>query len=394
MPERPRPLDRPVGLGYLGVLRIDEAQDYIAGMPMPLTDIFAHRYRDTPLWTRFGENERRLLVQASRIVSEQLFYPSEHGVWDHLNGTLSMELGVTNLSALSATDPATLSREQRIHALTFRAAATCQDFLCGPYDDSVSPDRFLKERLSFVEIAFRKKEDQVAAENANLDQELQTELLRASRVTAGPRASRVRRLEAKLRRHAKETELRAANERLKHRLKSACRELNARFRQAEANLHYHNGFIQLASDDTTVVQIEQPFWSLLRSSEWRSVDREMKEAIDLRDTGGPDPAFHAAKALESAIKIISDSRTWTHGRERGASSYLDNLRARKNGEFIAQWEYDILHKFFSAVRNPSAHGAGSDRPLSLSDEQTDWAIGFCMIWIRNLIRRTKRTEQS
>ena len=105
-------------------------------------------------------------------------------------------------------------------------------------------------------------------------------------------------------------------------------------------------------------QVEQPFWSLLRTSEWQTVDREMKEAIDLRDTGGPDPAFHAAKALESAIKIISDSRNWTTGNERGAVSYLDNLRSRKNGEFIAQWEHDILRRFFAAVRNPSAHGAG------------------------------------
>lgn len=86
---------------------------------MALTDIFARRYRDTPLWECFSENERRLLVQVSRIVSEQLFYEIEHGVWGHLNRTLSMELGVTNLSALSGTDPARLSAEQRIHAQDF-----------------------------------------------------------------------------------------------------------------------------------------------------------------------------------------------------------------------------------------------------------------------------------
>ena len=361
---------------------------------MALTDIFARRYRDTPIWTRFGENERRLLVQASRIVSEQLFYEIEHHVWDHLDKTLSMELGVTNLSALSATDPASLSREQRIHAITYRAAAACQDFLCGPYYDSVSPDRFLKERLSFVEIAFRKKEDQVAAENANLGQKLQDELLRASRVAPGPRDWKVRRLEAERRRDEKEKEIRDANDHLNRRFELACRELNERFRQAGADLHYHNGFIQFASDSMTEREVEQPFWSLLRSSEWQTVDREMKEAIDLRDTGGPDPAFHAAKALESAIKIISDSRNWTRGNEHGAVSYLNNLRSRRNGEFIAQWEHDILRGFFANVRNPSAHGAGSGQPLSLSESQTDWAIGFCMIWIRNLIRRTNRTGRN
>ncbi len=358
---------------------------------MALTDIFARRYRDTLLWERFGENEQRLLVQASRIVSEGLFYEIEHGVWDHLDKTLSMELGVENLSALSATGPARLlSLPQQIHAANFRAASACQNFMRAPYDGSVSPDRFVKERISFVEIAFRMKEDQVAAENANLDQAVLEAALRASRVVAGQHASRARRLEAVNRRYKSEREIRAANERLNQRFESACHELNVRFRQAEANLHYHNGFIQLASDSVTEEQIEQPFWSLLRSSEWQTVDREMKEAIDLRDTGGPDPALHAAKALESTIKIISDSRKWTRGNERGAVSYLDNLRSRKNGEFIAQWEHDILRGFFADVRNPSAHGAGSGQPLSLSGAQTDWAIGFCMIWIRNLIRRTNR----
>ena len=361
---------------------------------MALTDIFARRYVDTPIWTRFGENERRLLVQASRIVSEKLFYEIEQGVWDHLNSTLSMELGVTNLSALSAPDPTRLSPEQLIHAATFRAATACQNFMRAPYDDSDSPDRFVKERLSFVEIAFRKKEDQVAAENAGLDQAVQEAVLKASRVAPGQRVSPVRRLEMARRRQESEKKIRAANERLNQRLESACHELNARFRQAGANLHYHNGFIQLASDSMTEGQVEQPFWSLLRTSEWQTVDREMKEAIDLRDTGSPDPAFHAAKALESAIKIISDSHSWTTGNERGAVSYLDNLRSRKNGEFIAGWEHDILRRFFADVRNPSAHGAGSGQPLSLSEAQTDWAIGFCMIWIRNLIRRTKRTGRN
>ena len=357
---------------------------------MALTDIFARRYRDTRLWTHFGENERRLLVQASRIVGEQLFHEiHQHGVWDHLNKTLSMELGVTNLSDLSATSPARLLPQQSIHPLPSPAASVCQDFMRAPYNDSVCPDRFVKERLSFVEIAFREKEDQVAADNAGLDQAVQEAALRAARVVPGRHASRDRRLKAVDRRYWSEKEIRDANERLNRTLESACHELNVRFRQAEANLHYHNGLIQLGSDSMTEEQIEQPFWSLLRSSEWQSVDREMKEAIDLRDTGRRDPAFCAAKALESTIKIISDSRDWTSGKERSAVSYLDNLRARKNGEFIAQWEHDILREFFTAVRNPAAHGAGSDQPVRLSEEQTDWAIGFCMIWIRNLIRRTQ-----
>jgi hypothetical protein len=112
----------------------------------------------------------------------------------------------------------------------------------------------------------------------------------------------------------------------------------------------------------------------------------MKEALDLRDTDGRDPAFYAARALESTIKIISDSKGWTHGKERGAHNYIDNLTSKANS-FITPWESDSLKNFFTHVRNPFGHGAGSAEMPVLTRPQTEWAIEFSMIWIRNLIRR-------
>jgi hypothetical protein len=50
-------------------------------------------------------------------------------------------------------------------------------------------------------------------------------------------------------------------------------------------------------------------------------------------------------------------------------------------------EQESLVKFFSKVRNPFGHGAGSQPIPELSAFQTDWAIEFCMIWAKNLIRR-------
>ncbi len=38
-----------------------------------LTDIFANRYAQVPIWQDFGESERRLLFQVFRIVNEQVF---------------------------------------------------------------------------------------------------------------------------------------------------------------------------------------------------------------------------------------------------------------------------------------------------------------------------------
>ncbi|MCS0192795.1 hypothetical protein [Vibrio parahaemolyticus] len=47
----------------------------------------------------------------------------------------------------------------------------------------------------------------------------------------------------------------------------------------------------------------------------------------------------------------------------------------------------MIKSFFSSVRNPFGHGAGSDDMPSLTKQQTDWAIEACMSWIKTLVRR-------
>jgi len=113
----------------------------------------------------------------------------------------------------------------------------------------------------------------------------------------------------------------------------------------------------------------------------------MKEAVDKRDTNDRDPAWWAARALESTIKIISDKKGWTHGREKGAYSYIENLRSKKNGGFINEWEEKALKDFFTSVRAPFGHGPGSAEMPELNPTQTDWAIETCMSWAKVLIKR-------
>ncbi len=72
-------------------------------------------------------------------------------------------------------------------------------------------------------------------------------------------------------------------------------------------------------------EAEEPFWKLVADPIWKNVDTDMKEAIDRRDGGERDPAWYAARALESTIKIISGEKGWSHGREKGAHNYIDNL---------------------------------------------------------------------
>ncbi len=182
--------------------------------------------------------------------------------------------------------------------------------------------------------------------------------------------------------------LKTINTKLNDQFRDFVEELNTRFRRANCSLNYHNGFIQRATDEISLQQVETPFWALVADPKWRNVDTDMKEALDRRDNDGRDPALYATHALESTIKIVSGDKKWTHGGEKGAHSYIDNLASKRNGKFLADWESAALKAIFSEVRNPFGHGPGKEKMPSLSPPQTDWAIETCMIWIKSIIRRT------
>lgn len=342
-----------------------------------LTDIFARRYENTPLWDGFEEEQRRLLVQSFRIVLEQLFpVPATAGTeqnmarmtWTSIHDRLSMELGVNELSARGYLTAGNQWHINKIETI-------CRGFVQGNFTGSVPADRFIKERLSFIELAFRDKENVVSP--AAIERAIQAgrDYLR------GRGAVALQGMDVREQRMREENQARYAS------FTESVNELNERFRQAGARLNYHNGFIQVAADEQVEVQIETPFWALVNAPKWANVDTDMKESIDRRDAGGRDPAFYAAKALESTIKIISDEKRWTRGDERGAANFIDNLVSQRNGRFISVWEGDALKAFFGSVRNELGHGPGGEPMPQLTPQQTDWAIEFCMSWVKSLIRR-------
>jgi hypothetical protein len=55
--------------------------------------------------------------------------------------------------------------------------------------------------------------------------------------------------------------------------------------------------------------VHDPFWELLAGERWDNVRTDMRQALNLRDAGGPNPALYAARALESAVKIVSAEQT-------------------------------------------------------------------------------------
>lgn len=249
-------------------------------------------------------------------------------------------------------------------------------FLTKVPEDLTLGDIWVKERLSFIELAYRYRADQVEAANQDFPK----------RLAEAENRDRAPRTRFQVPGSAADA-ARFLNKRMNQAFTEAVIHLNQRLRLANYKLHYHNGFIQQSQDVTSEIQIAEPFWSLISNPTFGNVDLQMKEAIDRRDRGDRTSAFHAVCALESCIKILSDSNGWTSGNEKGASHYIDNLVSQKNGRFIEPWEGEMLKAMFSGVRNPFAHGPGSSPMPSLSAEQINWSIETAMSWCKSLIQR-------
>lgn len=348
-----------------------------------LADIFAQRYGKRVLWEQFTEGEARLLTQCFLIIEQLLPYYDAKGKeidtakmkWKSLHDRLRLELGLDELAPKAYSFETTVMGKPHTSRGLWPVNKVCKDFVLARYTEAVLPDRFMKERISFVELAFRLREEErnalerpLTLGGLNFDDLIDSG--RGIRIPGKPGEGR-----------------KAFNKSLKAEFNQSLDELNERFRRAGAQLNYHNGFIQVAADELVEHQIERPFWAIVSDPLWKNVDCDVKEALDRRGGGHKDPALYAAKALESTIKIISDQKRWTHGGEKGAHNYIDNLGSAKNGTFIKKWETEALKAFFTNVRNPLGHGPGSSPMPELTLQQTNWAIETCMSWIKSLIQR-------
>ena len=350
-----------------------------------LTDIFAYRYLKMPLWSSVTEVEQRLLNQAFGVVKDALPYYDSVGKeieankpkWTLLHDRLARELGVNELSPryYSYTNTNTLGQKIPISG-SYSWQLVCDTFVNAKFTGQLDPDRFMKERVSFVELALRLRGDEITQANSQFPKTLFEAELRDASPKSGFRVPG-RSVDG----------VRAWNATMNATFNAHVEELNERFRRASAPLTYHNGFIQIATDLQIENNIAKPFWALVGEPLWRNVDIDMKEALDRRDSNDKDPAIFAAKALESAIKIVSDTKGWTRGVENGAANYVDNLMSKANGGYLASWEGEMLKDYFRKVRNTLGHGPGSEPMPELTLAQTDWAIEMAMSWVRTLIRR-------
>jgi hypothetical protein len=355
-----------------------------------LTDIFARRYENRPLFATVGPREQALFVQAYRIINEQIFpyygYDKKidekaKATWTSIHDRLTMELGLKELSARYYSYQGEWMGKPHTYSGWYEMNSVCETWITRTFTDDLDADVFIKRRLSFVELAFRERERQITFINSKLALELQ----RAAMQDLTPPRSGGMRIPGVPQSNVERVQ--RGNDHVNSTFKNHVTELNERLKQAGMPLNYHNGYIQITTDSLTQTQIEQPFWEVVQSAKWANVSTDIATAIDLRDSGGRDPVFYAGKALESTIKIISGEKGWTTGLEKGASDFLNHLESKNNGSFIGQWERKVLQAFFSNVRNDYGHGPGSDPMPTMTDPQTDQSIEFCMSWIKSLIKR-------
>lgn len=173
------------------------------------------------------EKIRRMLVQGHRIISQQICpywvdgnaTKASKAFWQELHDRLSMEIGVVSLS------PLVYSYQYPFNGKTFTKTdlwtinKVCENWFMAPLPVKVDANRHVKERLSFIEICFRMRENELRQINTDLEKNIVVARNRQS-----PRGIR---LPGDI-----GEGMRAVNEGRNAAFRSAVEELNTRFRQA------------------------------------------------------------------------------------------------------------------------------------------------------------------
>jgi hypothetical protein len=137
-----------------------------------LTESFARRYEQPGMWGTFSEEPRRLLAQGYQLLNDICPYyvngtENAQGkiFWTQIHELLARELGVKELSPQYW---GFYNNQNQWQSGQYKTVQMCETWMLQPFDDKISADRFIKERLSLVEIGFRQHENFVAGLNAKL----------------------------------------------------------------------------------------------------------------------------------------------------------------------------------------------------------------------------------
>ncbi|RYH31621.1 MAG: hypothetical protein EON54_21225, partial [Alcaligenaceae bacterium] len=134
-----------------------------------LTDIFADRYLDRKIWKEVGPAEKRLLTQAFFLLKEDVipYWRAEGKVnetyephWKVIQKKLSRELGVESLSPFVGGYWNQFNGDKIWVGFTHSTIKVCEAFVLSDFSGS-DPDRWMKERLSLIELGFREKHNDI-----------------------------------------------------------------------------------------------------------------------------------------------------------------------------------------------------------------------------------------
>ena len=205
------------------------------------------------------------MVQAYRIFAEDLCPywkdgkedPYTKPIWTDVQSRLSRELGLASLSSLTYAYQTTWNGNTQTHSGNWSFDKVCETWMLNPFSTNEHiADTYVKERLSFVELAFRQKEALVSMANASYPEALAKAKLAdkvrpAGRVyVPGKQADAVQ----------------VWNTNLNYVFRTAVDELNTRLRQAGCELDYHNGFIQRSTGCACCQANRGPFLDARRRS--------------------------------------------------------------------------------------------------------------------------------
>lgn len=141
-----------------------------------LTDVFFRRYANRPMFESVGQKESALFVQAYRIVNEQIwnYYgysqkvnESVKTIWTDIHDRLAMEIGVKELSPKYYSYPTEYMGKPYTNSGTNNMNFVVEQWLNLKFSGGMDSDIFVKRRLSFFELAFRTREEQVAQANSD-----------------------------------------------------------------------------------------------------------------------------------------------------------------------------------------------------------------------------------
>ena len=160
-------------------------------------------------------------------------------------------------------------------------------------------------------------------------------------------------------------------------------EVNSRFRDRNIPFQYHDGILHPSNDELISETIEAPFWKAILGLEWNQTVQHMKEAVDQQISNPSFASSEAQLALESVLNEF-------FGKDGGnIPSKTSNLRKKK---IISEQEKFMIDEFFKKFRHPSSHSknaSDSGSPVKRSHSEASWIIGFSMYTIKRIIDGSK-----